>query len=86
MLMHVKIKSKDTRLGIWLPLFLLMPVILVVLLALSPLILLGILVTWPSGWGRWAWWSLKAAFVAFWNLKGLKVDIQGRDLVQVSII
>ncbi|MFA5309980.1 MAG: hypothetical protein WC370_10950 [Dehalococcoidales bacterium] len=87
LLMHVRIKNKDTNFGLWLPLFLLFPVLLVVLLALSPLILIGLLITWPSGWGKWAWRSLKAAFVSLWNLRGLDVDIKNREgYVRVSVI
>jgi hypothetical protein len=86
MLMHVRIRNKDTHFGIWLPLFLIFLVPLVILIALSPLIFLCILLAWPSGWGRWMWETIKAGFVTVWNLKGLKVDIQGRDIVQVSIV
>ena len=87
MLMHVKIKNQKTRFGLWLPLFLLMPLALVVLIILSPLILIGILVLWPSGWGRWALMSLKVAIVSFWSMKGLKVDVQGRnEVVYISVI
>ncbi|OGN99374.1 MAG: hypothetical protein A2Y58_01415 [Chloroflexi bacterium RBG_13_51_52] len=87
MLMHIKIKNKNTRFGLWLPLFLLLPVALVFFLVLSPLILIGIIVLWHTGWGKVALFSLKAAFVAFWSLRGFKVDIQGRnECVQISII
>ena len=87
MLMRIKIRSEKTNFGIWLPLFLLFPVALVFFLVLSPLILIGILVTWPSGWGKLAWHALITAFVACWSLRGFKVDVQGpRECVQISII
>ncbi len=87
MLMHVRVENKDAKFGIWLPLFLLIPVVFVILIVLSPLILIAVLILWPRGWGRWALLGLKAAFVSFWAMRGLKVDIQGRnELVQISVI
>jgi hypothetical protein len=87
MMMHVKIKNEDRRFGLWLPLCLLLPLALVVLIILSPLILIAVLVLWPSGWGRWALFVLKAAFVSFWSLRGLKVDIQNdNQYVYVSVV
>ena len=87
MLMHVKIENKNSKFGFWLPLFLLIPVALAILIILSPLILIAVLVLWPSGWGRWALFSIKAAIVSFWSLRGLKVDVQGRhECVHISVI
>ena len=87
MLMRIRIKSKNTRFGLWLPLFLLFPIALVIFIVLSPFILLGIIITWHTGWGKLALFSLSAAFVACWSLKGLKVDVRGpNECVSVSII
>ena len=87
MLMHVKVQNKERNFGIWLPLFLLIPLALVKLIILSPLILIAILVLWPSGWSRYALLALKAAFVTFWSTRGLEVDVQhGSQCVYVSIV
>ena len=43
MLMHLKFQSENGKFGLWLPLFLLIPLALVVLIILSPLILIAIL-------------------------------------------
>jgi hypothetical protein len=87
MLMHVRIKNKDTRFGLWLPLFLLFPIALVIFIILSPFILIGIIITWHSGWGKLALFSLRAAFVACWSLRGLKVDVRKPgECVSISII
>ena len=86
-LMHIKIKNKDTKFGLWLPLFLLFPIALVIFLILSPFILIAIIILWHTGWGKLALFSLKAAFVACWSLRGLKVDVQGpEECVHISII
>ena len=87
MLMHIKIKNKNTKFGLWLPLFLLFPIALVIFIILSPLILIAIIVLWHTGWGKLALFSLNAAFIACWSLRGLKVDVQGHnECVTISII
>ena len=85
--MHVKVKDEKCDFGLWLPLFLLLPLALVVLIILSPLILIGVIVFWPSGWGEWALKVLWAAIVSFCSIRGLKVDVQnGRQYVHVSVV
>jgi hypothetical protein len=89
-LMHVKIKNERSDFGLWLPLFLLFPLVLVVLLVLSPLVLIAVIVLCGLGYGRWVWWGLrclKEAVVSSWALRGLRVDVRGRnEIVQVSVI
>jgi hypothetical protein len=87
MLMHIKIQNRKTNFGFWLPLFLFILIAGVILLALSPLILIALLIAWPSGWGRWMWQSFKAMVASFWAVRGLSVDIQNRDgVVKISVI
>ena len=87
MLMHLKFQSENGKFGLWLPLFLLIPLALVVLIILSPLILIAILVLWPSGWGKLAVLAVWAAIVSFCSLRGLKVDVQGRrESVFISVV
>lgn len=87
MLMHVRVRNESTNFGLWLPLFLLIPVVLVVLIILSPLILIAVLVLWPSGWGKLALLTLRAAIVSFCALRGLKVDVHNpRESVFISVV
>ncbi len=87
MLMHLKIKGESANFGLWLPLFLLIPLALVVLIILSPLILIGVIVLWPSGWGKKAVLALWAAIVSFCSLRGLKVDVHNpRESVFISVV
>jgi hypothetical protein len=87
MLMHVKMKGEGRSFGLWLPLFLLLPLLLVVLIILSPLILIALLVLWPSGWGKWALLLLKTTFGLFCSMRGLKIDIwNGRQCVYISVV
>ncbi len=87
LLMHVRVRNESANFGLWLPLFLLIPLALVVLIVLSPLILIAILVLWPSGWGKLALLAVWVAFVSFCSLRGLKVDVQGRkESVYISVV
>ena len=76
MWMRLRIRNEDNKFGLWLPLFLLIPLALVVLIILSPLVLIAVLILWPSGWGKWALQATKAALVSFCSLRGLQVDIK----------
>ncbi len=77
MLMHVKIRGERRGFGLWLPLFLLLPLALAAFIILSPLILISILVFWPRGWRKRALHIFGAVFEVFNLMCGLKVDIQG---------
>jgi hypothetical protein len=87
MLMHVRIRNRENDFGLWLPLFLMAPLVLVILLALSPLILIALIVLTWMGWGRMVWLGIKLGFVTLWNLHGLKVDVQNpKETVFISIV
>ncbi|MCJ7604522.1 MAG: hypothetical protein MUO19_00620 [Dehalococcoidales bacterium] len=89
LLMNVRIRGENSRYGFFLPLplFLLLPLALVILIILSPLILIGIVVLWPSGWGKRALLSLGAAMGVYCAIRGLKVDIRGsQQIVKISVI
>jgi hypothetical protein len=86
MLMHVKIKNEEHNFGLWLPIFLLLPLALVVLIILSPIIILGLILFWDS-WGTWTLKVLWAAVVSYWSVRGLEVNVQnGNQHVYVSVI
>ncbi len=87
LLMRVRIKNEEKSFGLWLPLFLLLPLALVILIILSPLIVVILFLLWPSGWSVWALKVLKAAFVSFFAMRGLEVDVEnGNQHVYVSVV
>ena len=87
MLMHMRIEGERRAFGLWLPLFLLLPLALVVFIILSPLILVAAIILWPSGWGERALFTLRAALEVFWSMRGLSVDVHiGRQCVSISIV
>jgi hypothetical protein len=86
-LMRLRFHNGDRKFGLWLPLFLLMPLALVVLIILSPLILIAVLILWPSGWGKLALCVLKAAWGLFCAMRGLEVDVQKRhECIFISVV
>ena len=87
MLMHVKVRGGERGLSLWLPLFLLLPLALVVFIILSPLILIAVLVLWPSGWGKRVLLLLSATFEVLCSMRGLRVDIQSSSqYVYISVV
>jgi len=87
MLMHLRIQGEKRGFGLWLPLFLLLPLVLVVLVILSPLILIATLVLWPSGWGKRSLIVLGVAFEVFCSMRGLKVEVQNsRQCLYISVV
>ena len=87
LLMHVKIQGEERGFGFWLPLFLLLPLALVVFIIPSPLILIALIILWPGGWGKRALLVLWAALEIFCSIRGLKVDIQSRrQYVYISVV
>jgi len=87
LLMRMRFHKGEKKFGMWLPLFLLIPLALVVLIILSPLIIIAIVVLWPSGWGKLALLVLKAAWGLLCSMRGLQVDVQNRnECVYISVI
>ena len=87
MLMHMRIQGERRGFGLWLPLFLLLPLALVVFIILSPLILVATIVLWPSGWGKRALLTLRGSVDIFFSMRGLGIDVHsGRQSVSISVV
>jgi len=85
--MRIKVRDEKRKFGLWLPLFLLIPLIVVILVILSPLILITVLVLWHSGKGKKILFAFRAAFVVFHEMPGLKIDIKNAErYVYISIL
>jgi hypothetical protein len=100
MVMRVQIRGKEKGSGLWLPLFLLLPLGMALVIALSPLIVIAIVILrWRgrlgglSGTARTYLGALcspqgvRAAFDVFCSMPGLRVDIRNKnEQVYISII
>jgi hypothetical protein len=85
--MRLRLENEQKQFGLWLPLFLLLPLALVVLIIFSPLIFIAVLVLWPSGWGPWGLRVLWASLPIFCSMRGLEVKVKNRDqYVYVSVV
>jgi hypothetical protein len=100
LLMRVQIHARDWSFPLWLPLFLLLPLAILLLIILSPLILLTIIVLRLTGRGSevppvvsgslgilCSVQGVRVAFDVLCSIPGLRVDVCNRDKrVYLSII
>jgi len=86
-LLHVKIRNKRRGFGLWLPIFLLLPLALAVFIVVAPLILIAIPIFWPSGRRKRALHIFGAVFEVICSLRGIKVNMQSEhDYMYISAI
>ena len=94
MLLSLKFGSEDDENGggmrLWIPLFIIGPIVLIIFLALFlislPFVLLSMLFTWQVRWIRWIVFGIPAFFSTMNELTGLKVDIQdSRQKIYIAI-
>ncbi len=78
-IMRIKIGEKEKGFRLWLPLFLLWPVVLLVALLLAPFILVGAVVLWPKGWGRPLLLVGPLLLGLVFALRGLTIDVEDGD-------
>jgi hypothetical protein len=100
MLMRVQIHGEEGRFPLWLPLFLLLPLALVLLIILSPLILVAIIILRLRGQGSYlspiiraslgilcTARGIKTTFDVLCSMPGLRVDVSNRnERIYVSVI
>ena len=66
---------------LWLPLFLAWLILAAFLIALSPLLILMVLLLWPLGWGKLLLFSGPRIASCLCALHGLEVNIERKDRV-----
>jgi hypothetical protein len=74
LIMHVRIRNNKTKFGLWIPLFLIFPIVAILMIALAPLALLAALIVLPFGYARTVLCA-PAIFSVFCAMRGLEVDI-----------
>lgn len=88
-LLKIRLENKENSFPIWLPLFIIWPIVLVFLVAIFlvilPFALLSLLFTWELGWCRPLFFFIPALFRLFTQLSGLKIDV-GNNSGQVHIV
>jgi hypothetical protein len=67
------------KVGLWVPVFLLWPLLLVLAAVSVPLLLVAALALWRNPKARKALKSIPAAFVAFCSLRGCRIEVNGAE-------
>ena len=81
LLMRMKLFDQQHHVNLWLPLFIVWVIMGLLALALSPLILLLVLILWPTGWGKFLWQLGPRFYSVLCALRGLEVNVQSKDQV-----
>jgi len=76
LIMRLRILSENRTISLWLPLFLIFPILAIFALLLAPLVLITGLILWPWGWGRTLLLSGPYLFRVIWARRGLEVNVQ----------
>jgi hypothetical protein len=80
--LKLRFENKDHDFGLWLPLFLIGPVVLlfllVVFIILLPFALLTFVFTWETGWLESLFLGFPALLRLFVYLRGFKVDVESK--------
>jgi len=80
-------RADGSRFGCWLPIFLLLPLLLVALILLLPVTLIAALVLWPLGWARPLLGAVPALFMLLHAMRGLKVEVHDGDTdIDIKVI
>ena len=79
LIMRLRILDNNRNVRLWLPIFLIYPILLVLALLLAPLALIAGLLLWPWGWGNALVLSIPCFFQVICALRELEVDIQKRQ-------
>ena len=76
LIMRLRILRDNRSMRLWLPLFLIFPILAIFALLLAPLVLIAGLILWPLGWGRTLFFSGPYLFRVICALRGLEVNVQ----------
>ena len=74
-LLRVRVLDEDSRVSLWIPLFLVWPLILALYVLLLPCIVVAAIVTWRGGWGKPILFGGLFLFRLYCDLRGLKIDV-----------
>lgn len=85
------VKESQRNFMLWIPLFIIVPVVMLILLAIFliilPFILLTLIFTWNMWWWRWLLYVIPAIFRTFHSLRGTNVDLEDNNQkIHIKII
>lgn len=84
--MRIRIQRQQHRgIGLWLPLFIILPIVFVLTLALAPLVLLAAAILWRRGLGRLLLIGGPMILNCLCALRGLEVNVENeKECVFIS--
>ena len=83
--LRIRIRNSNIRFSLWLPLFLIWPIVLLAMLILSPLILMCAALLWPFGLGKSLLLTGPIFFRLFYSMRGLEIAVEkASDQVLIS--
>ncbi len=86
LIMRIRIRNSNTKFGLWIPLFVIFPIVAVLMIALAPLALLAALIVLPFGYARTVLCA-PALFSVICAMRGLEVDVvNGRKDESVLVL
>ena len=77
-LLRIELKNKSRDFGLWLPIFLLWPFIILAAIVITPIVIFLAIVFWWSSWGKPMLISGPFFFTAFCALRGLEIEIRNK--------
>ena len=84
-LLRIRIRNSRFRFNLWLPLFLIWPIVLLAMVILSPLVLLCAALLWPFSLGKPLILTGPIFFRLFCSMRGLEIAVEkSPDQVQIS--
>jgi len=78
LIMRLRIVNDRSNFGLWLPLFLLYPLLLAFALIAEALAIVAFIFLWPLGWGKTLLLTIPYLFRVICALRELEVDIENR--------
>lgn len=85
------VKENHRNFMLWIPLFIIVPIVMLILMAIFliilPFILLALIFTWNMWWWRWLRYGIPAIFLTFHSLRGTDVDLEDNNQkIRIKII
>jgi hypothetical protein len=78
MRIHI-VEANKKKVGLILPLFLVWILLLPFVILLTPFVLLGALILWPSGYGKTLLFAGPVTLTAISALSSLHIEVEGKD-------
>jgi len=77
--MYLRVHNRNRKISLWVPLFIIFPIMAALILIMTPLILMAATVLWFTGWGRPLLMVGPVIFSCLCALRGLEIDVKEKQ-------